>query len=484
MFGLRTYPTFRILRVAANLRILAFLNRYVTIMSVILFEDLSVRNLAPATTARPAYAISCGGYCLADLIQQLAEPLKQPTYGVVRPYLSSVQENYYSSLASLPQHTAIERPLLVNARIVPSVDSINQLAAFAESQSVGAVWHGDALVAARVDGSLPTTDLAHASLDNTIAQLKSSALPTWKLRAGLLEYPHQIIAQHLAIFRDNLNYRIARGNYREIANGVFVADGAVVAESVVTNTDLGPIVVEADSIIAPFTSVTGPFLLERGSRIAPQSTIKHSVAIGPTAKIGGEVQASIFEQYANKQHYGYLGHSYIGSWVNLGAGTSNSNLKNTYGNVKIRLGDQAIDTGMTFFGCVVGDYTKAAINTSIFTGKLIGVASMLYGYVTENVGSFVNYARHLGDVTAADLESAIVTQSRVFGRRKLVAQDFDQQLLRDIFAQTVAQRDGLVNRPPRFSVRPPEDISRSASLGPSSLSSSPDVEALPRKTLE
>ena len=93
------------------------------------------------------------------------------------------------------------------------------------------------------------------------------------------------------------------------------------------------------------------------------------MALGHTTKIGGEIEASIVEPYTNKQHHGFLGHSYLGSWINLGAGTCNSDLKNTYGNVKMDYRGESVATGMQFVGCFMGDYAKTAINTGIFTGK-------------------------------------------------------------------------------------------------------------------
>ena len=131
-----------------------------------------------------------------------------------------------------------------------------------------------------------------------------------------------------------------------------------------------------------------------GARINEHASLKDGTCLGHTTKVGGEVECSILEPYSNKQHHGFLGHSYVGSWVNLGAGTSNSDLKNTYGTVNMLYGsgkDNAVkvNTGMQFIGCMIGDYAKTAINTSIFTGKTIGACSMVYGFVTGNVPSFV-----------------------------------------------------------------------------------------------
>ena len=108
------------------------------------------------------------------------------------------------------------------------------------------------------------------------------------------------------------------------------------------------------------------------------------------------MEAAVVEPYSNKQHHGFLGHSYLGSWINLGAGTCNSDLKNTYGTVNMEYPGGKAATGMQFLGCVMGDYSKTAINTGIFTGKVIGVCSMMYGFVTSNVPSYVNYARLFG----------------------------------------------------------------------------------------
>ena len=168
--------------------------------------------------------------------------------------------------------------------------------------------------------------------------------------------------------------------------------------------------------------------------------LKHAVAVGQTTKIGGEVEASIIEPYSNKQHHGFLGHSYLGSWVNLGAGTCNSDLKNTYGNVNVEYRGRKVATGMQFVGTIIGDYSKTAINTGIFTGKTIGVGSMVYGFVTTNVPSFVNYARLFSQVSEAPVEVLVATQRRMFERRSVTQRPCDIQLLHDMHTLTAHER--------------------------------------------
>ena len=124
----------------------------------------------------------------------------------------------------------------------------------------------------------------------------------------------------------------------------------------------------------------------------------------------------------------------------MGAGTCNSDLKNTYGKVNIQYGDQKTETGMQFVGCIMGDYAKTAINTGIFTGKTIGVCSMLYGFVTTNVPSFVNYARLFGQVSELPPDVMIATQKRMFSRRRVQQRPCDSQLIQDMYEMTRSER--------------------------------------------
>ncbi len=242
-------------------------------------------------------------------------------------------------------------------------------------------------------------------------------LPEIDVLLPLLEYPHDIVREHLATILDHLTDRVARGAYREVADDVFLATGAKLGDYVVTDTKSGPIILEAGATVGPYCYLSGPVHLGANCRVLEHAALKHAVALGHTTKIGGEIEASIVEPYSNKQHHGFLGHSYLGSWVNLGAGTCNSDLKNTYGNVNMEYRGRKVATGMQFIGTIVGDYSKTAINTGIFTGKVIGACSMVYGFVTTNVPSFVNYARLFSQVSEAPVEVLAATQKRMFQRR-------------------------------------------------------------------
>jgi glucose-1-phosphate thymidylyltransferase len=273
----------------------------------------------------------------------------------------------------------------------------------------------------------------------------AASLPTIDVAAApaLFEYPHDVLRHHLITFGDNLQTILSSGTFKQSADGVFLAEGASLGNYVTTDTRGGPIVLDEGATVGPYCYLRGPLYLGKGTRAIEQSVLKDGVATGHTVKIGGEVEASIIEPFTNKQHHGFLGHSYLGSWINLGAGTCNSDLKNTYGTVNVDYRGNKVNTGMQFIGAIVGDYAKTAINTGIFTGKTIGACSMVYGFVTTNVPSFVNYARLFGQVTEAPVEVMVSTQRRMFARRGVEQRPCDIQLLHDMHALTVHERQAL-----------------------------------------
>jgi UDP-N-acetylglucosamine diphosphorylase / glucose-1-phosphate thymidylyltransferase / UDP-N-acetylgalactosamine diphosphorylase / glucosamine-1-phosphate N-acetyltransferase / galactosamine-1-phosphate N-acetyltransferase len=411
-------------------------------MSILVFEDSTVAQLFPITTGRCACCITVGSYTLLDLLNQL----DCSKVGLIRRHLSGLAELDYPDLIPLgsPQLPAQGPSLIVNARLMPNITTLTALEHLLDSQSYsepGVVWDGDQVAAIvrpgwtwqwiqqQAESSVESLLLAAHSFQSTQAPLQ------------LMTYPHEVIAANMRHISDNLQFRIQRGHYQQQADGVFVAPDAQLGQFVLTDTKNGAIVIESGAQIGPYTLLRGPIYIGQGARILEHAAIKDQVSLGHTTKIGGEVEAAIVEPFTNKQHHGFLGHSYLGSWINLGAGTCNSDLKNTYGTVNMEYPHGKSATGMQFLGCVMGDYSKTAINTGIFTGKVIGACSMMYGFVTSNVPSFVNYARLFGQMTTLPPEVMIATQQRMFARRKVQQRPCDMQLLHDMYRITQNERD-------------------------------------------
>ncbi|HEY1597961.1 MAG TPA: putative sugar nucleotidyl transferase [Pirellulales bacterium] len=402
-------------------------------MPILLFEDEQVTQLYPVSVGKPAFLLSCGSFRLLDLVTQI-DPHVQVR---VRPHLRAVHDADYP--APTTGARGDEPILLVNARLVPSVEVIAQLEELRRTGKPCRVNNGTNLAVALLPlgTEMPPVDTPMHDLQWRVDRCE---LPIIELDLPLFAYPHDIVRHHLTSLPGNLDYRLKQGAYREIADGVFAAEGASLGQFVVTDTRKGPIVLDQGASVGPYCYISGPAHLGQGARVIEHAAIKDGVSLGHTTKIGGEVEGSVIEPYTNKQHHGFLGHSYLGSWVNLGAGTCNSDLKNTYGQVNMEYWGQRVPTGMQFIGTIVGDYAKTAINTGIFTGKTVGACSMLYGFVTTNVPSFVNYARLFGQVTEAPVDVMVATQARMFARRNVSQRPCDIQLLHDMYELTRHER--------------------------------------------
>ncbi len=154
---------------------------------------------------------------------------------------------------------------------------------------------------------------------------------------------------------------------------------AKVMPGVVFDLEAGPVMVHEHATIRPGAVVCGPCSIGEHATVLDRAIIKANTVIGPWCKVGGEVGATIFQGYANKSHDGHLGDSWVGKWVNLGAGTTNSNLLNTYGEVSMRIEADGPRhrTGMNFLGAIVGDHVKTAICTRLMTGSVLGTGAMI-----------------------------------------------------------------------------------------------------------
>ncbi|MDI6731204.1 MAG: hypothetical protein QME05_01310 [Candidatus Margulisbacteria bacterium] len=193
------------------------------------------------------------------------------------------------------------------------------------------------------------------------------------------------------------------------------------------------ILIEEGAEIEPLAVLdarSGPIYIGKKSVIKAHANLRGPVSIGPECKIGGEVSHSIFHGYSNKAHYGFIGHSYIGEWVNLGAGTTNSNLKNTYGTVKVWVNGKEVDSGQQFLGCFIGDHVKTGIGTLITTGAVIGVGAHWFGGgVTPKV--IPNFA--WGKEGKIKLEKMLAIAHSVMGRRQKKLSQEEENKLRNLY---------------------------------------------------
>lgn len=251
---------------------------------------------------------------------------------------------------------------------------------------------------------------------------------------------HELITFHKKYLCRNMELykeKVLQNNteYKEMGEDVYFHSNATVHESVVCDAKDGVIVIEKGAQIKPFSYLVGPLRISTNATVNSHSHIANSY-IGKFSKVGGEISGSVVEAYSNKMHYGGIFDSYIGSWVNLGGGTSNSNLKNTYGPVKMA----GIETNELFLGTVIADHVKTAINTSIYTGKIIGIGAHIYGTVTEDVPSFTNYINK-DKMTTIPFDVTLKTAVRMFLRRhETEFPEEDKKVLSYAYTETENER--------------------------------------------
>jgi UDP-N-acetylglucosamine diphosphorylase/glucosamine-1-phosphate N-acetyltransferase len=224
-------------------------------------------------------------------------------------------------------------------------------------------------------------------------------------------------------------------------NLIFLESGAR-AECSVFNTKSGPIYLGKDSEVMEGCLLRGSLAVCEEATLKMGAKIYGATTIGPYCKAGGEIGNSVLLGYSNKGHDGYLGNSVLGEWCNLGADTNTSNLKNNYEPVKLWSYDEQkfVKTGLQFLGLIMGDHSKAGINTMFNTGTVVGVSANVYGggYPRNFIPSF-SWGGTAGFETYR-FEKAYDTAQRVTDRRHITLTEEDEKILKHIFDETAKFR--------------------------------------------
>ncbi|RMF83458.1 MAG: hypothetical protein D6744_04620 [Planctomycetota bacterium] len=345
---------------------------------------------------------------------------------MTRPELAQVLSERWT----LDEPDAGEPWCFVNARLLATGHVL--------CPSVGSAWvRGDRLLAATLapaDGAHVESDLFRDSekLLDWIAAFESVEPPE---RLRLIRYPWDLVAANGEEIERQLSGAAAQegelhdGAHLVNPSQVHIEPRAVIKPGAVLDASEGPVLIERGALIEPNAVIQGPAIVGAGSIVRPGAVVRGETTIGPVCKVGGEIEASIFQGFSNKQHDGFLGHSFVGMWVNLGADTITSDLKNTYGTIRVKLNGVGVETGRHFVGSTIGDHAKTGIGTILPTGCVIGVAANIFTQIA--VPKFVpSFAWLTGDALEPyRLEKAISIARTVMGRRNQHLSDAERELL-------------------------------------------------------
>ena len=393
-------------------------------MSTIYFyDDADARRFEPFALTRPVAALRVG----ARLIRERWEVAvgKSSAGFVSSAHLRDFEES------DAPRHADHAIPagaLLVNARFAPRLARITRDADVLECEGrVAAVRLTDPLALdALTDGSLGLDTLAVGRSRAPIDGWWIDAV--WDLVADLEERLRDDLERLTADRRPAAPAQCA------VLGGaqVYVDATAVVEPFVTFDCAHGPVVIEAGATVQSFTRVQGPVWIGAHSIVGGDKIT--ACAIGEHCKVHGEMSASVLVGYANKAHDGFVGQSYLGRWVNLGANTVTSNLKNTYGAVSLWTPDGVRNTGQQFLGTLFGDHAKTGIGMTLTTGSVVGAGAQVFGGAMQPkvVPPFAWGTAPPYD--SFDLERFLVVAERVMARRKVELGDRGRSHLRRAYA--------------------------------------------------
>ncbi|HSA55667.1 MAG TPA: putative sugar nucleotidyl transferase [Gemmatimonadaceae bacterium] len=385
--------------------------------ALVFLDDARAREFAPFALTRPCCELRAG----AELIRRRWEiALGQETAGFVSaPHLADFEEPW----GCLPLRRSLPRgAIVVNSRCAVALRAADRAAD---------LWRCEGRVAAvRLSAPVEPEHLAdHPSLDTLVRPTaRESTVAGWWLDQvwDLVRHLPAMLGDDVPALAERLGCAPRADVTRVGAHPVLVEEGATVEPLVVFDVTAGPVLVRRGAAVQAFTRLVGPCYVAEGTAIAGGRVA--TASLGEACRVHGELSTSILLGHANKSHDGFLGHSVLGRWVNLGAGTTNSNLKNTYGSVALWTPRGVEDTGLQFLGAFVGDHAKTAIGTRLTTGCVIGAGANVIG---SGLGPRVipPFAWSAGGSEAWELERFLATAERMMRRRSVTMSAAMRRLL-------------------------------------------------------
>lgn len=400
-----------------------------------LYDDAVARTFEPFALTRPAGELRAG----AELVRRRWErALGARAAGFVGAEHLATFEEFDAPPAVAPGAMLPAGAWLANARFAP------RLAPRRAAAPAGAhVLTCDGLVAAvRLPTPLAAGLLADgtAALEATIHPGPTGATPVegWWMDApwDYVAHLQPMLADDVAVLGAECDV-VEHGGVVLGAHAVYVERGATIEPYVVFDTTAGPVLVRRSATVQAFTRVVGPCFIGEGATVMADRI--SGCSIGEVSRVHGEISTSIVLGHANKSHDGFVGHSYLGRWANLGAGTTTSNLKNTYGTVALWTPGGIRDTGLQFLGTLLGDHAKTGIGLRLTTGSVVGAGANVYDRMPPKFAPPFSWGGGAPYATY-DAERFVRVAARAMQRRGVTLGEGAERVLRAAHARAAVWR--------------------------------------------
>lgn len=407
-------------------------------MNVVIFEDKKVEDLFPLTHLRPVFELKSGIFSLLEKMQK-AIPFEVTHFWVREELAELVGEKY----PNIRVNSAVKGEIfLLNAKVLVDEFSCeigkDEFRTDSEGELICAYLNSKNEISTIED----VPELEQRDLDFKIINY------SWDL---INHNANEIEREAEEFLLSEIQSKLYPNVSLVKETKIFIAKNCIVKPGVVLDATKGAIVIDEGVEIFPNSVIEGPCYIGKNSKVKSCAKIYEGTSIGEVCKVGGEVEETIIHGYSNKQHDGFLGHSYLAEWVNLGADTNTSDLKNDYGEVKVQVNGRNIDSGSQFVGLTMGDHSKSAINTQFNTGTVVGISSNIFGadFPPKFVPSFSWGGTE--KLVEHQLTKALKTAKIVMNRRNVVMSEAYEKLFRCTFESTSDLREKTFKKLERLS---------------------------------
>ena len=333
------------------------------------FENQEQSLLFPLNQIKASFELHCGAFTNLERIKNSINP-NDEIHLFVRDELKDVVQKRHSDLKVNPDF--LSKGIWLNGAAIWSENSIKDITSSKTYTNKGEI------LALHCEKSIPF-EIALDYIQKSVSVSIEVHIPFIHNSWDSIFLQSKIISKDAIHFIDLHHGKLHPSAIMENGDNIFIGKNVEIRPGVILDASSGPIILSDDVYVDAGAIIQGPVFIGSSCVINPGAKLRKNISLGPMCKIGGELEDCIFEGYSNKQHDGFLGHCHIGEWVNIGANTNNSDLKNNYGLIRIKIRDDEIQTDHQFLGSIIGDYVRTGISTMLNTGTIIGLGANVFG---------------------------------------------------------------------------------------------------------